>query len=125
VDLDGYRRGILLFNHGAFFDAHEVWEDVWRDAEGLEKKFLQGLIQVAVAFHHESNGNHAGAHSLLERGCKNLAECPAEFAEISVEGLLGSLAKCREALLLGSPSLAPPKLGHHQIAGSTSLDSPS
>jgi predicted metal-dependent hydrolase len=92
VNLDGYRRGILLFNSGAFFDAHEVWEDVWREADGLKKKFLQGLIQVAVAFHHYSNGNVAGARSLLERGCKNLAECPEELAGISVTALLVDLA---------------------------------
>jgi predicted metal-dependent hydrolase len=113
VNLDGYRRGILLFNREAFFDAHEVWEDVWREADGLEKKFLQGLIQVAVAFHHYSNGNIAGARSLLERGCKNLAECPEEFAGISVAGLLGVLVEWRETLVLGGPKPAFPNLGHH------------
>ena len=110
MNLDGYRRGILLFNREAFFDAHEVWEDVWRDAEGLEKKFLQGLIQVAVAFHHHSTGNIAGARSLLERACKNLAECPGEFGGIRVTALLASLAKWREVLSSGALKLELPKL---------------
>ena len=110
MDLDGYRRGILLFNRGAFFDAHEVWEDVWREADGLEKKFLQGLIQVAVALHHQSTGNLAGAGSLLERACKNLAVCPASLGEIDSTALLESLARWRETLSAGGPKPGFPKL---------------
>ena len=44
-----YQRGIRHFNEREFYDAHEVWEDVWRESSGLGKKFLQGLIQAAVA----------------------------------------------------------------------------
>ena len=61
VDQAGFSRGIALFNHGEFFEAHEVLEDVWRAAPPGEKKFLQGLIQVAVSFHHRSTGNLIGA----------------------------------------------------------------
>ena len=49
VDSAQYRQGVELFNRAAFFDAHEALEDVWRAAPLAEKKFLQGLIQVAVA----------------------------------------------------------------------------
>jgi len=98
VNQDGYRRGIRHFNAREFYDAHEVWEDVWRESQGLEKQFLQGLIQVAVAFHHHSTGNVAGACSLLERGSKNLVACPPEFGGIRVNALLKSLAEWRIAL---------------------------
>ena len=103
---DGYLRGIRLFNARNFYDAHEVWEDVWRESQGLEKRFLQGLIQAAVAFHHHSTGNLAGAYSLMERGRQNLAACPAEFGGIRVNTLLESLARWRIAL---AESGAPPE----------------
>jgi predicted metal-dependent hydrolase len=61
VDSHKYREGIELFNAGEFFDAHEALEDVWREAGGAEKPFLQGLIQIAVALHHYSTANFAGA----------------------------------------------------------------
>src|SRR6201987_3609031 len=48
VDSKGFHRGLELFNLTHFYDAHEVWEDVWRAAPAAEKKFLQGLIQIAV-----------------------------------------------------------------------------
>jgi len=68
-----YRHGIDLFNEEKFFDAHEVLEDVWRAAPEPEKRFLQGLIQVAVALHHHSRGNVVGCLSLLTRGGRNLS----------------------------------------------------
>jgi predicted metal-dependent hydrolase len=101
VNVEAYQRGIRLFNAREFFDAHEVWEDVWRESEGLEKRFLQGLIQAAVAFHHHSTGNVAGASSLMERSRKNLAGCPKEFGGIGVGELLDSLSAWRTALAGG------------------------
>ena len=47
--------------------------------KGWRNRFLQGLIQAAVAFHHHSTGNVVGAGSLMERARKNLAGCPEEF----------------------------------------------
>jgi hypothetical protein len=95
MNADGYHRGIRLFNAREFYDAHEVWEDVWRESEGMEKRFLQGLIQAAVAFHHHSTGNVDGTCSLLERACKNLAACPEEFGgdpNGRVAGVAGAVA---------------------------------
>jgi len=101
VDRTGYLAGIELFNRGEFFEAHEVWEDVWRAAPEAEKKFLQGLIQVAVAFHHHSKGNLAGARSLLERGRRNLAGYPENFGGINLSSLLQLLAGWQAALSAG------------------------
>jgi predicted metal-dependent hydrolase len=56
-----YLRGIALFNEREYFDAHEVWEDLWHDTAGPERRFYQALIQVAVAVYHASNGNTRGA----------------------------------------------------------------
>lgn len=98
MDSDGYLRGIDLFNDAEFFDAHEVLEDVWRAAPPEEKKFLQGLIQVAVAFHHYSTGNRVGMRSLLERAMKNLAGYPQNFGGIQLALLLESLAQWRDAM---------------------------
>ncbi len=102
VNVEGYRRGIRLFNQRHFFDAHEVWEDVWRECDGPEKRFLQGLIQVAVAFHHQSTGNVVGACSLLERARKNLVDHPEDFGGIRMAALLRSMAEWKSALASGN-----------------------
>lgn len=113
MESKGYARGIELFNAQHFYDAHEVWEDVWRETYGPEKKFLQGLIQAAVALHHHSTGNVVGACSLLERSRKNLTSYPEDFGGIRVTALLVSLMAWRESLLSGCPNPAFPKV--HRI----------
>lgn len=84
-----FETALGLFNRARFFDAHEVFEDLWR---GLPKssparKHLQGLVQVAVAFHHESRGNLSGAKSVLDRALRNLAGAEVSFPNIEVEQL--------------------------------------
>ena len=105
-----FDRAVALFNRGSFFDAHETWEDVWRESSPPNKKFLQGLIQVAVAFHHHSKGNIAGARSLLARACKNLDRCPDGFGGIQVSALLESLAHWQSALAEGKTVPPLPRL---------------
>ena len=99
MHMEHYREGIRLFNHGEFFDAHEVLEDVWRAAPEPEKRFLQGLIQVAVALHHHSTGNPLGARSLLARASRNLSTYPAYFCGIELEEFRQSLASWESALV--------------------------
>src|SRR5437016_9484500 len=79
-----YREGIALFNQHSFFEAHEVLEDVWRAAPERERKFLQGLIQIAVALHHHSTGNLVGCRSLLQRGLRNLAPYPERHSGLEL-----------------------------------------
>jgi len=63
-----FERGIAHFNAGEFFEAHEVWEELWLRAPLQERPFLQGIIQIAAAFHHLQRGNERGARSLLAAG---------------------------------------------------------
>ena len=98
MDSDQYIRGITLFNSANFFDAHEALEDVWRAAPPENKKFVQGLVQIAVAFHHYSTGNRVGMRSVLERAIRNLGEPSGSFGQIQLTELLQSLGQWREAL---------------------------
>ena len=110
VDLETYAHGIRLFNEGKFFDAHEVLEDVWRAAPAKQKKFLQGLIQLAVALHHHSRGNKVGALSLLKRAARNLTAEPRECRGIRVSDLLHSIDECEAAIERGMALPSLPRL---------------
>ena len=104
------RRGIDLFNEARFFDAHEALEDVWRAAAPAEKKYFQGLVQVAVAFHHHSTGNFVGMRSVLQRAAKNLAPAPADFAGIDLKRLLDSIACWQTAMDENHPKPPLPRM---------------
>jgi uncharacterized protein len=105
-----YQLGIRHFNAREFYDAHEVWEDVWRESHGMEKRFLQGLIQAAVALHHHSTGNVVGACSLMARARRNLEGCPGEFGGIRVGELLVELGEWRAAIVSGAEAPGVPRI---------------
>jgi predicted metal-dependent hydrolase len=85
------RQGVDEFNRAYFFEAHETLEDLWRETHGPLHTFYQGLIQLAVAFYHLSNGNRRGACNLLEKGLAKLEGFRPHCQDIDVEML------CEEA----------------------------
>ena len=68
-----YLQGIEFFNECEFFEAHDIWEELWADYQGPSRKFYQGLIQAAVCLHHFGNGNIRGAKKLYF-GCRRYLE---------------------------------------------------
>ena len=115
---DDLARGIGLFNQGHFFEAHEVLEDVWRAAPVNEKKFLQGIVQLAVAFHHYSTGNRVGMCSVMERGLRNISGTNHAYG-INVDALFGALAGWRKALDKGGPLPELPRIEMSSLGNKT------
>ena len=72
-----YLKGIELFNAGAHFDAHEVWEELWKECDSGDRRFYQSLIHAAVAIYHAGRGNHTGASRLLGSGSRYAAAYPS------------------------------------------------
>ena len=87
-------RGVDLFNRAHFFDAHEELEDVWRSVphDCPSRQHIQGMVQLAVAFHHESTGNRTGARSVLARALRNLDGADVSFPELDLARLRAELA---------------------------------
>ncbi len=62
-----FQKGLMEYEKGDYFEAHEAWEDLWSDYNLPDRKFIQGLIQLSVSFVHLRNGNMNGARSLLKK----------------------------------------------------------
>ena len=62
-----FQKGLMEYEKGDYFEAHEAWEDLWSDYNLTDRKFIQGLIQLSVSFVHLRNGNMNGARSLLKK----------------------------------------------------------
>ncbi|HXO04138.1 MAG TPA: DUF309 domain-containing protein [Candidatus Sulfotelmatobacter sp.] len=82
-----FLRGVLHFNAREFFEAHEVWEEIWLVEAEPERSFLQGIIQIAAAFHHYCHDNSDGAESLLAAGIVKLSRFPAQHRGLEIEEL--------------------------------------
>jgi len=105
-------RGLDLFNRAHFFDAHEVLEDVWRalPRTSATKKHLQGLVQLAVAFHHESRGNLRGARSVLDRALRNLTGAERSFPALDLARLRAEMADWQKYLAGTALRPTPPQI---------------
>lgn len=87
-------EGVKLFNECEFFEAHDVWEELWSDYQGPSRKFYQGMIQVAVCLHHFGNGNTRGAKKLYF-GCRGyLEEYRPHHLGVNLDKLFVELERC-------------------------------
>lgn len=89
-----YAEGIRHFNACDFFEAHEVWEELWTEYRGPARKFYQGLIQAAVALHHFGNGNIRGARKVYASSCAYLEEYRPACLGLDLETFLAQYERC-------------------------------
>ena len=105
-----YLAGILFFNQRDFFEAHEVWEDLWAESAGLERSFYQGLIQAAVGLFHFSGGNLRGAAKLYRTSRAYMEPCGAPFLGLDVVAFWRQMERCFARVLASEnpdPALRP------------------
>ena len=79
-----YLSGIAHFNRREYFEAHEVWEELWHDSAGPEAGFYKGLIQAAVCLYHLGRGNLAGARRLFASGRAYMLAAGPRFLGLDV-----------------------------------------
>jgi predicted metal-dependent hydrolase len=89
-----YLEGIEHFNKCDFFESHELWEEMWADESGPGRKFLQGLIQAAVALHHFGNGNIRGAKKLYYGARGYLEHYRPHHLGLDLEKFLSEMDAC-------------------------------
>lgn len=67
-----YLRGLDLFNHGYYWEAHEAWEAAWHAAgrRGPVADFFKGLIKLAAAGVKAREGSLEGVRSHGRRGAE-------------------------------------------------------
>jgi uncharacterized protein len=77
-----FREGVAHFNGREFWEAHESWEVLWLVAETELEQFLQGLIQLAAAYHHVRRGTFSGAVRLFDAALRRLEAFPPRYCGI-------------------------------------------
>lgn len=90
----------LCFNAGLFFETHEHLEHHWAtQPRGPTKRFLQGIIQISVGFHHAHAGNYEGAVNQLAKGLEKTAGVTGEILGLDCDDFLPKVAAAREAIV--------------------------
>jgi predicted metal-dependent hydrolase len=89
-----YQQGIRYFNDCEFFEAHEVWEELWTEYRGSLRRYYQGLIQAAVALHHFGNGNIRGAKKVYLSSLAYLQDFRPACQGLDLETFLTQYERC-------------------------------
>jgi hypothetical protein len=103
----GLDEGLTLMRAARWFDAHEAFEEEWREAPPAERDFLQGLVHVTVAWHHAAQGNARGAAGQLEKAERRLRPYAPTHRGVEVARVLGQVAAARARIDAGLLDLLP------------------
>jgi uncharacterized protein len=109
-----FLKGIDEFNEQLFFECHETLEEIWLEDHGEDRKFYQGLIQVAAGYFKLQQNVPAGSLKLWRMGIEKLEFYGPVFFGIDVEALIKAVKKDLEVLDQAQPpplvSIIPPKI---------------
>lgn len=72
LDDPRFIKALELFNSGAWYEAHDAFEELWHEQVDPNRRLLQGILQIAVAHVHLERGNTRGATILLGEGIGRL-----------------------------------------------------
>jgi hypothetical protein len=91
-------QGIEEFNQHEFYACHDTLEALWMEASEPEKRFYQGVLQIAVGCYHLGNLNWRGAVILLGEGMRRLEAYEPAYSGIDVTELREQSAELLTAL---------------------------
>lgn len=83
--------GMVNFNTGRFWHAHEDWEDLWKSLKGVASQEVvdgvQGLIQIAAMLLNHERGKGRGVNNLWTKSSAKLSPVMDGLLGIDVLGL--------------------------------------
>ena len=92
------RAGLILFNEGKYFEAHEELEAAWKDERDKIRELYQGILQAGVTYLHITRGNYAGAIKVYGRSMKWLRQWPETCRGVEVGKLRNDLTTAIEEI---------------------------
>ncbi|MCG3127531.1 MAG: hypothetical protein CHACPFDD_02393 [Phycisphaerae bacterium] len=86
-----FLAGLAAFNAGDYYDAHDLWEEIWQQLTGRRALFYQALIQTAVVFVQMENQNAAGVRAVYLSARDKLGQLPALYRGVRLDRVLAGL----------------------------------
>ena len=109
VDDPRFSQALELFNSGAWYEAHDAFEELWHEQMDPERKLLQAIVQIAVAHVHLERGNTRGCTILLGEGLGRLKPSLPVALGLDLTALQSVVSDRLSALQSGQdPEVFPP-----------------
>jgi predicted metal-dependent hydrolase len=99
-------RFIDCFNRQAYFEAHDVLEELWLVTQGARRDFYKGLIQTAAVFLKLQQARPDPAARLAQRATTHLQKYRPVCEQLNVDEILDWLRDVghgRNAVAEGTP----------------------
>ena len=109
-----FLKGIDEFNQQLFFECHETLEEIWLEEHGEDRKFYQGIIQIAAGYYKLQQGVPVGAIKLWRTGIEKVETYGPVFLGVNVGTLVEAVRANLAQLESGQPNttdiLVPPTI---------------
>ena len=110
------QKGIDEFNQQLFFESHETLEEIWLEERGEDRKFYQGIIQIAAGYFKLQQGVPAGAIKLWRMGLEKIEPYSPVYLGVELASFIVAVKRNLDELETvqktgtDSPAVAAPTL---------------
>ena len=110
------QKGIDEFNQQLFFECHETLEEIWLEEHGEDRRFYQGIIQIAAGYFKLQQGVPAGAIKLWRMGLEKIEPYSPHYLGVELASFSAAVKRNLDELealqktATGSPSVTAPTL---------------
>ena len=109
-----FLKGIDEFNQQLFFECHETLEEIWLEERGEDRKFYQGIIQIAAGYYKLQQGVPVGAIKLWHTGIEKVVPFAPVYLGVNGDTLVTAVRANLAQLESGEPhttdTLVPPTI---------------
>ncbi|MBI5476610.1 MAG: DUF309 domain-containing protein [Ignavibacteriales bacterium] len=93
-----FKSGTKHFNQGYFWEAHEAWEELWREQIGEGKHFIEGFVQLAEGYHFIKGSKFSSAAYLLEKAIVTLRGFERIDCSLTISPLLNDTSELLQSV---------------------------
>ena len=97
-------QGLLLFNQLFFYEAHEYFEDAWRETEDESREFFRVLLQMSGGFYRLTQARPQAARKFFNHALSWLSDFPNPYRGFNTNLLKNMLQELIEAVDDGQKS---------------------
>lgn len=91
-------QGLLLFNQHFFYEAHEYFEDAWRETEDESREFFRVLLQMSGGFYRLKQRRPQAAKKFFTHALSWLNGFPNPYRGINTNNLKKMLQELINAI---------------------------
>lgn len=101
---DSFQLGLQAFNRHAFYEAHEHFEDAWRQTSTDEREFFRAFLHLSGGFYRLTQDRPGAARKFFTHAQKWLSLFPGEFRGYDLVMIIHHIQQLIDAIDQNTPT---------------------